>query len=133
MRYVVDTNVLLRYLLNDHATQSPSAIKYLSDTSLEFIIPTQTLCETIWVLTHKVKIHKSALAVMIREMMLKPHFILNMSEVKRGLNFLEKGGDFADGVIAYHVQDYHNACLLTFDKKAQKLAQQLNLTCIEPN
>lgn len=65
--------------------------------------------------------------------MLKPHFILNMSEVKRGLNFLEKGGDFADGVIAYHVQDYHNACLLTFDKKAQKLAQQLNLTCIEPN
>lgn len=42
-----------------------------------------------------------------------------------GFNFLKNGGDFADGLIAYQVVAYDNATLLTFDKKAQIIAQSL--------
>lgn len=44
-----------------------------------------------------------------------------------GLYFLKNGGDFADGVIFYQSQKYSNATVLSFDKKANKIAHALQL------
>ena len=133
MKYVVDTNVMLRYLLNDDAQQSAVASRMLSDNSLEFIIPTYVLNEVIWFLKYSLKVKRLELISLISDLLARDNFMLSNEEVKVVLNFLQSGGDFADGVIAYQVSQYNNASLLTFDKKAQKIAHALNIAVSYPS
>lgn len=133
MKYVVDTNVMLRYLLNDDDQQSAVASRMLSDNSLEFIIPTYVLNEVIWFLKYSLKVKRLELISLISDLLARDNFMLSDEEVKVGLNFLQSGGDFADGVIACQVSQYNNASLLTFDKKAQKIARALNIAVSYPS
>ena len=124
---------MLRYLLNDDAQQSAVASRMLSDNSLEFVIPTYVLNEVIWFLKYSLKVKRLELISLISDLLARDNFILSDEEVKVGLNFLQSGGDFADGVIAYQVSQYDNASLLTFDKKAQKIARALNIAVSQPS
>ncbi len=131
MTYIVDTNVMLRYLLNDDSKQSPIATQYLTNDKLTFFMSSQMLCEVIWFLRYSLKVQKSELVTMLEQIIATPNFICD-NGVDMGLKFLKEGGDFADGVIAYNVQKFDNTCLLSFDKKAQKIAKKLNIQFIKP-
>lgn len=124
---------MLRYLLNDDAQQSAVASRMLSDNSLEFIISTHVLNEVVWFLKYSLKVKRLELISLISNLLARDNFILNDEEVNVGLNFLQSGGDFADGVIAYQMSQYNNASLLTFDKKAQKIARVLNIAVSHPS
>ncbi len=131
MIYIVDTNVMLRYLLHDDRKQSPIATQYLTNNQLTFFISSQMLCEVIWFLRYSLKVQKSELVLMLEQIIATPHFICDTG-VDMGLQFLKQGGDFADGIIAYNVQKFDNACLLSFDKKAQKIAKELQIQFVKP-
>lgn len=131
--YIVDTNVVLRLLLKDDEVQSAVVRKLFACEQYEFIVPTTVLCEIVWVMKKRYKLSNLFIAEIIHNFVLLSNVTVDYEQFIRGLKFLQKGGDFADGVIAHQVQDYHNASLLTFDKKAQKIATQLNLNCIEPS
>lgn len=67
------------------------------------------------------------LSIMLTLLNLPNVYIVNLSAVKFALKFLEENGDFADGIIAYQATQFDNAKLLTFDKKANKIAHALQL------
>lgn len=130
--FIIDTNVLLRFILNDDAKQHAKVKKYFISNELFLYLPIMTVCETIWVIKDKMKIPRQSVIQILTALVEQDNILTATEAFDYGMKFLKSGGDFADGVIAYQVSQYENVSLLTFDKKAQSIARQLNIACIEP-
>ncbi|MBE9578763.1 MULTISPECIES: type II toxin-antitoxin system VapC family toxin [Moraxella] len=122
---IVDTNVLVRYLLNDDARQNAIANQYLDNNQITCVLPIMTFCEIDWVLRKKIKIPRTEIVEFLERLTQKPNVIFDKSLFEIGLYFLKNGGDFADGVIAYQTQNFDDAKWLTFDKNGKKLAKKI--------
>ncbi len=126
----VDTNVLLRYLLNDDATQADTAANLIKggDTVL---ITDVVLVETLWTLSgKKYRLKKDQLAEVVRALFEEPNIRFEDGlTVWRALNDYREsdGTDFADCLIinkARAVTEAQSGSFYgsyTFDKAAQKL------------
>ncbi len=120
MKIAADTNILLRDVLQDDPVQSPLAKKTLQ--SAEFIaISVTVLCEFVWVLRQLYKKPAPEVAEAIRVMLDSPNVVMHEPTVEAGLAVLNKGGDFADGVIAYEGAWLGAEEFVSFDKQAVKL------------
>ena len=117
MKIVADTNVLLRDALNDDPRQSPIAGKVLQSAEL-VAVPVAVLCEFVWVLRQGLNISSLEVARSIRSLIDSWNVVTNRPAVEAGLAFLDKGGDFADGVIAYEGEWLGAEEFVSFDKQA---------------
>jgi predicted nucleic-acid-binding protein len=120
MKISVDTNVLVRAVLNDDPAQSRAARKLLREASL-IAVPLPCLCELIWVLRQGAKLPKDDVATAVRSLMNAANVVVNRPAAELGLAVLEAGGDFADGVIAYEGAWLGGETFVSFDKKAVTL------------
>lgn len=125
MIYIIDTNFLLRFLLADDPEQSPIALSYFVNRNHTLIIDNIVLCEAVWVMKKRSKLSNAMIIKILQGLTIEPHIKIDKEKLNQGIEFLQKDGDFADGLIAYQVVTYDNATLLTFDKKAQTIAQSL--------
>lgn len=126
----VDTNVLLRYLLNDDAVQADIAASLIkgADTVL---ITDVVLTETLWTLSgRKYRLNKDQVAAVVHALFEEPNIRFEDGPaVWMALNdYLESdGADFADALIINKARAVAKAqggpCSgsYTFDKAAQKL------------
>jgi predicted nucleic-acid-binding protein len=117
MKISVDTNVLVRAVLNDDPAQSRAARKLLRDASL-IAVPLPCLCELVWVLRKGAGLAKDDVATAVRSLMNAGNVVVNRPAVELGLAVLEAGGDFADGAIAYEGAWLGGETFVSFDKKA---------------
>lgn len=117
MKIVADTNVLLRDALSDDPRQSPIAGKVLQSADL-VAVPIPVLCEFVWVLRQGLNISSLEVARSIRSLIDSWNVVTNRPAVEAGLAFLDKGGDFADGVIAYEGEWLGAEEFVSFDKQA---------------
>jgi len=134
MNIIADTNILIRFILADDENQYKSAIE-LFDKAKSITIPTLVLCETVWVL-RGYKIDKKTIAQQIRAITQSEKIILADDEVKAGLDLLESGGDFADGVIAYigrKLSPDRMGIFASFDQAAVRLLNQNGYSAFIPN
>lgn len=131
--YIVDTNVLMRYLLKDDDKQYRASAQYFLSDHHVLVIPIHVLCEAVWLLTKKLKLKRSFVIDIVLSIVALDNVVVNDTLVNAGVEFMQQGGDFADGVIAYEVSQYDNASLLTFDKKAQAVAHALDISVLEPD
>jgi len=120
MRIAADTNVLLRAAVRDDPQQSRSAATILRTADL-VAVPVAALCEFVWVMRRGYKRPAAAVAHSIRSLMNSENVVMNQPAVEAGLEVLEKGGDFADGAIAYEGYWLGAEHLVSFDKKAVSL------------
>lgn len=120
MKIVADTNVLLRDALHDDPRQSPIAGKVLQSAEL-VAIPVAVLCEFVWVLRQGYKRPAAEVALSIRALIESENVVTNGLAVEAGLEFLDKGGDFADGAIAYEGEWLGAEEFVSFDKQAVSL------------
>lgn len=125
--YIVDTNFLLRFLLRDDPIQSPIAHRYFADTNNTLILSMVTLCEAVWVMKKRIKLRNPVIVTVLQGLAKQSHIKFDRTIFEIGIAFLQAGGDFADGVIAYQVSQFDHAHLLTFDKDAQKIAKNLTI------
>src|ERR1039458_9065312 len=100
MKIVADTNVLLRDALHDDPLQARMAAKLLETAEL-VAIPVAVFCEFVWVLRQGYKKPAAEVADAIRRLLRSASVVTNQPAVEAGLELLDKGGDFADGAIAY--------------------------------
>jgi predicted nucleic-acid-binding protein len=121
MRVTVDTNVLVRAILEDHVEQSKVAQIALSNAEL-IVLTTATLCEFVWVL-RSYKIKPGDIAATIRGLINGANVGVNRPAAEAGLRLLDTGGDFADGVIAYEGKWLGAETFVSFDKKAVRLIE----------
>ncbi len=120
MKITVDTNVLVRAVLQDDAKQAKRAAAILQEASL-IAISLPCLCEFVWVLLKGAALKKEQVALAIRALLETSNVEMNRAAVEAGLNILLAGGDFADGVIAYEGSWLGGETFVSFDKKAVAL------------
>ena len=122
VKITADTNVLLRAITEDHATQSKAAQAVLQKAAT-VAISILALCELVWILSQGYKIGPSDIAGTIRRLLNGANVVVNLPAVEAGLALLDAGGDFADGVIAYEGNWLGADTFVSFDKKAVKLLE----------
>jgi predicted nucleic-acid-binding protein len=120
MKIVADTNVLLRDALHDDRLQARIAAKVLESAEL-VAIPVAVFCEFVWVLRQGYKKPAVEIADAIRRLLRSSSVVTNQPAVEAGLELLEKGGDFADGAIAYEGRWLGAEEFVSFDKQAVSL------------
>lgn len=120
MKIVADTNVLLRDALRDDPIQARIAGKTLQNAEL-VAIPVPVLCEFVWVLRQGYKKRAAEIAASIRDLIDSKNVVTNRVAVDAGLEFLDNGGDFADGAIAYEGAWMGAEEFVSFDAKAVQL------------
>lgn len=57
-KYLVDTNILVRLLINDDLKQHTDLLNLLRTKEIEFFVPSLVIFETYWVLSSRYKIDK---------------------------------------------------------------------------
>jgi predicted nucleic-acid-binding protein len=117
MKIVVDTNVLLRVVLNDAPEQSRVA-RHVLISSEAIIVGRHTLCEFVWVLRQTYKLPKDQIAQTVSALLNAKNVTTDSAAAEAGLKTMEAGADFADGVIAYEGWMAGGEEFVSFDKKA---------------
>jgi predicted nucleic-acid-binding protein len=120
MKIVADTNVLLRGAVRDDPDQARTATTTLRAAEL-VAVPVPTLCEFVWVMHQAFKKPAKEVAASVRSLVDSENVVTNRPAVDAGLELLEKGGDFADGAIAYEGHWLGAEEFVSFDKHAVSL------------
>lgn len=120
MKISVDTNVLVRAVLQDDTKQAEKASALLREATL-IAVSVPCLCELVWILRRGAKLTKEDVALTIRDLLGAGNVVMNRPAVEAGLALLEAGGDFADGVIAYEGNWLGGETFASFDQKAVEL------------
>lgn len=131
MKIVADTNILVRAVMGDHAKQSPAAQRLLSEAKL-VIMPTVALCELVWVLRRVYALSSDQAAVAVRTLTRADNAVTDGALLEAGLSVLDRGGDFADGAIAYEGVMSGAEVFASFDKKALRLLSETGIDTLNP-
>ena len=129
----LDTNILLRYLVQDDPEQSQIATdlikRRLSPTSPGFI-SIVAFAETAWVLHRHYKITGLQLVDALKQLLGAEEVIVEHErEVFSALRILQSGrGTFADGLIAALGDNAGCEHTYTFDEKATRISQFKQVT-----
>ena len=120
MKITADTNVLVRAAVMDDPTQSALAVAALIEAEL-VAAPLPSLCEFVWVMTRGYKRSAQEVAAALRKLAASASVVVDRPAVEAGLALLERGGDFADGVIAFEGRRAGGAVFTSFDRDAVAL------------
>ena len=119
----LDTNILLRYLVQDDPTQAEAA-RWLIEEQLTperpgYVAVTAVL-ELDWVLRSKFQLHESTVATLIVGLMQASALVFeHADEIQEALRYTH--GDLADNIL--HRVSRSNGCshTVTFDKKFARI------------
>ena len=132
MRITADTNVLVRAAMGDDPVQSPAAAKALQSASL-IAVTNPVLCEFVWVLSRVYKRSAADISGTIRTLLAAGTVAADWPAVGAGLLFLEAGGDFADGIIAYEGAKLGAEVLPSFDADTIAIAKVRHIGVAMPS
>ena len=123
----LDTNVLLRYVVQDDAKQATLATQLiettLSDDELGWIA-TVVLCELVWVLEGPYDYARNAIVATLQRLFEIARFRVEQPAIAwRALDAYRTGADFADAMIALGNERDGCTYTATFDRGAAKLKQ----------
>ncbi|MCL2223640.1 MAG: PIN domain-containing protein [Defluviitaleaceae bacterium] len=121
---IVDANVILRYVLDDHLDLSQRARKIIDDNIVE--VPVEVLSEVVYVLSSVYNADRNDIHMALRNFFEKTSCILPHHEaILKGLEFFaENRLDFVDCLLVGY-QCVEAAEIYTFDKKLQSLLSRL--------
>lgn len=115
----VDTNVLVRYYINDDPRQHGIARRFFeeNDVFVNYVV----VVETFWVLTSVYGLSKDDVGRVFDHLKrLSNVQFENETVLARALvAYREQGCDFADAIVGY-LNDFHGCETATFDKAAAK-------------
>lgn len=117
----IDTNVILRAVLQDDDAQSPRAQRALLECTPEHpaFITMITLAEVYWVLTRTKDFGREAALAVLRRLVESDSVEFDDGEgVVRALLFAEEGADFADAMINSTFEQFGITQAITFDRRA---------------
>jgi len=116
---IVDANIVLRYVLNDHEELSSKAADILEHQTV--MLPIEAACEVVYVLQKVYRIDKSDIEDQLSKLVTEG--LINLDKPDVFLKALEcyasKSFDFVDTLLwAYHAVEQHD--IMTFDEKLSK-------------
>jgi len=122
----LDTNILVRYIMQDDPAQSPKAARMIErrlTPEAPGFISLATMLETTWVLANVFGLSNRQIALAIERMLQTTTFVIqNEREVHSAMMILESGhGSFDDALIAALGLWAGCTSTLTLDRKASRL------------
>jgi predicted nucleic-acid-binding protein len=121
VRIIADTNVLVRAAVQDDLEEGRLASDALRSAE-RIAVTLPTLCEFAWVLARGYGKGASEIAAAIRRLVASATVDTDRPAAEAGLAMLEKGGDFADGIIVFEGRRLGGEIFVTFDRKAAAFA-----------
>jgi predicted nucleic acid-binding protein len=129
-RSLIDTNIILRFLLNDNLKQAEEAEKLFEkseNNSLE--VPDLVFAEIYYVLTGYYKVSKKEAVSKIHAILEFEKFKVSKKLILETLNQLESRNiSFVDAYLYALTRTNHNKRLYTFDKALSKLDKKKIVT-----
>ena len=120
MKVAVDTNVLVRAAVRDDPEQTEVATRIMARAEM-LAIALSSVCEFVWVLRRVYGYRAPRIAEAIRVLLAAENVETNRPAIDAGLDMLDAGGDFADGVIAYEGKWLGAETFVSFEKKAVEM------------
>jgi predicted nucleic-acid-binding protein len=120
VKVTLDTNVLVRLATQDDPAQAALALRVLQKASL-IAVPAPALCEMVWVLLRGYRYTPAQVAHALRTLMQVRQVVCHTPTVLAGLAQLDRGSDFADGVIAAEGELLGGTEFVSFDQQAIQL------------
>lgn len=123
----LDTNILVRFLTQDHPIQSPRATEIIErrlTAESPGFVSIMVMVETVWVLDRACRLAANEIAAAVEPMLQTDVLdVENEQEVFRAMIALKEGqGSFADAVIAALGTGAGCSCTFAFDQKALQLS-----------
>jgi len=117
--HYIDANIILHYVLDDHAELSPLAKRLIDENIVE--MPIEVLCEVVFVLLRTYGVAKKDIANTLLDFFKNTNCTLPHREsIIRGIeHFGEKNLDFVDCILAGYYE-VENTTIHTFDAKLNK-------------
>ena len=120
----LDTNVLVRYIMQDDIKQSPLATRIVESLTAESpgFVPLVAIVELAWVLSSAYELSRSQLTEAFEALLRTKKLVIERgATVWKGLRLLQRSGkDFADCLIACSAEAAGCAKTMTFDRGAAK-------------
>jgi predicted nucleic-acid-binding protein len=121
----LDTNVLVRFLVEDDKVQSRRAKKLVEEAVMEgedLFVADLVVVETVWVLKRSYGLKKEAIAAVLRMLLGARNLRFESSDrMARAIDAYEKGrGGFSDYLIREVAREWECAAVATFDSILQK-------------
>lgn len=122
----IDTNVLVRYLIQDDANQSRQANRFIEKELTKessIFVNLLVLCELVWVLETAYEYPKESIVNVMEHILKTRQFQFDQPDILQNAlrGYKEDGADFADHCIAHLNKHYGCESTVTFDKKAARL------------
>jgi len=122
--YALDTNVIVRYIIQDNIEQARKAASVIEGLTADerAFISCIVLCEVFWVLRTTYKIPREECAKTLKRIISVASFdIEHMECCAKALKNYEKGqADFSDYLLQEIARHQGYDLVLTFDAKAQR-------------
>ncbi len=121
----IDTNILVRYLINDDEQQTILAVNLLKNQPQIWVSKTVFL-ETEWVLRAVYKIEPNSILKGFSHILGLPNIIVEQeSQLIQSIMYYREGMDFADAL--HFVSSQNIEKLYTFERNFVKTGQSLDL------
>ena len=121
----LDTNILVRYLVNDDAEQSAAARALASTLTAEepAFVCREVLVELVWVLERSYGFSRDAISTTLLDMLSREGIVLETSDdvARATLGYRRGNADFSDLMIAAASRREGALPLYTFDRRASRL------------
>lgn len=118
----LDTNVLVRYIADDDASQSAAAAKIIDSLSTETpgFVPFVVIAELVWVLQFSYRFNKQEIAEVVEKLLRSAELRIERAEiVAQALRqFRIRRADFADCLLERSAHAAGCQHTLTFDRRA---------------
>jgi len=123
----LDTNILLRYHLQDHPEQSARAIQIVEHQCTPErpgFVAIPVLTEYYWTLRHSYKYSAEELAGLIEILLVADNIVVEHADaIWHAIVLSRQGFGFADALIGYLARKHNCSTTLTFDQKAARMAE----------
>jgi predicted nucleic-acid-binding protein len=127
----LDTNVLVRFLVDDDPAQNERARAFLSSRSFDdpVFVSAVTLAETVWLLNRRLKFPIASVIAMLRDLLASEGLVVEYADELGQLIGGDgtPGTDIADYLIAWAGRSAGCARTVTFDRAAAKSVPGMEL------
>lgn len=117
----LDTNVLVRYLVEDEPRQTAEAARVIDAATAAgepLFIGQIVICELVWVLSFAYDVPRLEIASILQQLRRASNLLIEApDQVQRAIESFENGkGDLADYLIAEHAMAQGCSSVATFDR-----------------
>lgn len=121
---LIDTNVIIRFLLKDHPTQSPATKKLLDNFQERLLLTDVVVAETIWLLTSYYKLPKEEVIEKVYLIINLPGIDSNKPILIRALYFYRNFNiDYIDAYLAAYSEEENLEGIYSFDEDLDKIKE----------